>query len=148
MSEIDRELLRVAAADVELVDVQEGVEHLDGGKDPFAPATVPDAAAGAVPEPILKGTASPERYERQFEVRRSRAVEEDRSPEACAERHHQLEPFAPNHREPVHVGVVQEAGRLPAGLRVQPLAGSLPTPPPTCETVRFPDRLLSRGWAL
>ena len=44
MSEIDRELLRVAAADVELVDVQEGVEHLDGGKDPFAPATVPDAA--------------------------------------------------------------------------------------------------------
>src|SRR3954454_3681017 len=107
MPEIDGELLRVAASDVEPVDVQERVEHLDGGEHPLAPAAVPDTAAGSVAELILEGAASLERHESQLEGRRGRAFEEDRRTEAGAEGEHQLEPFAANDGEPVHVGVVR-----------------------------------------
>ena len=40
------------------------------------------------------------------------AVEEHRGAEARAEGEHQLEAFAGDHGEPVHVGVVRDAGRL------------------------------------
>ena len=113
MAQVDRQLLRVAAADVEPVEVRAGVEHLDRGEDALAPAAIPDAAASSVPELVLERAAAPERHEGKFQVRRGRAVNEDRGSEPCAEGDHQLEPFAGDHGEPVHVGVVREAGRLP-----------------------------------
>src|SRR4051795_13547076 len=97
MPQIDLELLGVAAADVEPIDVQQRVEHLDRGEDALAPAAVPDAAASSLPQLVLERAAAPERHERQFKVRGRRTVEEDRGSEARSEGEHQLEPIAGDH---------------------------------------------------
>src|SRR6185295_2799700 len=98
VSEVDRELLRVAATDVEPVDVQERVEHLHRLEDAFAPPPVPDATPGLVPELVLEGATALERHEGQLQVRGGDAVEEHRRPEPRAEGQHQLEAITGDHR--------------------------------------------------
>src|SRR5262249_25834111 len=113
MPEIDLELSCVATADIEPVDVQERVRHLDGVEYPLTPAPVPDAAASTVPKLVLKRAAPLERHEGQFEVRGGQTVKKDCRTEPRAEREHQLKPFTRNHSESVHVGVVEKAGGFP-----------------------------------
>jgi len=61
----------------------------------------------------VKGAAAAERRQCQFEVRVGRTVEEHHGSQAGAEGDDQFEPFATDHSEPVHVGVVCEPSRLP-----------------------------------
>src|SRR5579871_6627600 len=69
MPQVDLELLRVAAADVEPIDVEQRVEHLDGFQHAFAPAPVSDPATRCIPEFVLERSVTAERHEREFEMR-------------------------------------------------------------------------------
>src|SRR4051794_39493127 len=94
VAEVDLELLRVAATHVEVVEVQQCVEHLGGLEDALAPSSVPDALSRRVAEVVLERALAVERHERELEVRHRHAVLEDRGAEPGAERQHELEAVA------------------------------------------------------
>src|SRR5262245_46923000 len=99
MAEVDRQLLGVASTDVEPVDVQERVEHLDRLEDAFAPPVVADTAPRLVPKLVLEGAVSLERHEGELEVWGGDAIEEHRSPEPRAKGEHEFETLAGDNRE-------------------------------------------------
>src|SRR5205823_13918026 len=83
--ELEVDLLGVAAADVEVIEVRQGPEVVDRPPHPLVPLLLADFLASGVAELLVVRLALAERMVRQLEVRPQPAVEVEAGPEAGAE---------------------------------------------------------------
>src|SRR5262245_49549983 len=93
-SGLERDVARVAAAEVETVEVRQRPEVSDGFLDALVPLLRTDALARGVAELLVEGLALSKLYVRDLEMRQQVTVEIEPGPEPRAERGHDLEPPA------------------------------------------------------
>src|SRR5439155_6682211 len=111
--EADPDLPGVTAADVEVIEVDEGPEEPDGLLEAPVPPPPPHPLAGGVPELLLVGLALPKGMVGKLEVGGEAAVEVERRAEAGSEGDDQLDASTPDDGQPLKVGVVRHPDGLP-----------------------------------
>src|SRR5450432_997138 len=92
--QVGLDLLRVAASDVEAVEVEERRERRDGLQNPLVPFPLAGLLQGFDAELLLVSLVAPARVVRELEVGHEQPIHEERGAESRAERDDELDTFA------------------------------------------------------
>ncbi len=112
--ELDR--LGVAAADVEMIEIDHRPQDVDDPRHPLVPLLLADLFQSGTADILVIGQVALDRVMRELQMRHDPAVVEKRSAGAGAEGQHEFDALALDRAEALHVGIVHDAHRLAPAL--------------------------------